>query len=536
MKKLAKKLSLITAILMVFQLASFGLGVGTQGALAAAPTDQDAVFSTSVIKKGGDTVTITPPIDTTNEVWFAPDGMISAASFVNDGLTMTQATGTASTILAPATAGDYKLYLINSIDEVSAPSVVTLTVDNTPPDLISVKAELGGVPQTKSKGESLIAYVGQSVGAITATLTEEATLVSGSTGAITITGGTIPSGTPYGTFTVNESTITITPNPGNDVLAQTGTFTFTVAAGQIQDAVGNQNTETTFSLVVSNPTIINLAAISGVTKPTLGGTPRTSITKTAQYSGTVTWKPTNNPFGASTTYTATITLIPEVGYTLKGVGANFFTVMGATTVTNATDSGIVTAVFPVTGALGLAQNFTAKINSSGNVLLSWTNPPVGTYAELQILRDGAPLVSLFSGETSFVDLTAEKGKTYFYQIVVYDASAINSTITTPVYITVPMPPRALLASAGFSDSGDETAISQATTTTPSNTVKANENKTDDNKNKDDKNDLPLWGIVVLFILAIIGGYLVYTQRPRPVTRPTTPISPKSKAPRSTRKK
>jgi hypothetical protein len=47
-------------------------------------------------------------------------------------------------------------------------------------------------------------------------------------------------------------------------------------------------------------------------------------------------------------YTATITLTAKTGYTLTGVTANFFTVAGATSVSNSADSGVVTAVFPAT--------------------------------------------------------------------------------------------------------------------------------------------------------------------------------------------
>ena len=97
-------------------------------------------------------------------------------------------------------------------------------------------------------------------------------------------------------------------------------------------------------------TPINIAAIPGVTQPVTGQTPVTAITETAQYTGTVTWSPVHSTFAASTVYTATITLTPKTGYTLTGVAANFFTVAGATSVSNAADSGVVTAVFPSTSA------------------------------------------------------------------------------------------------------------------------------------------------------------------------------------------
>jgi hypothetical protein len=72
------------------------------------------------------------------------------------------------------------------------------------------------------------------------------------------------------------------------------------------------------------------------------------IAETAQYTGTVSWLPADSPFLEDTIYTATITLTPKAGYTLMGVTADFFKVSGATTVSNAVNSGVVTAAFPTT--------------------------------------------------------------------------------------------------------------------------------------------------------------------------------------------
>lgn len=95
---------------------------------------------------------------------------------------------------------------------------------------------------------------------------------------------------------------------------------------------------------------ITTAAIEGVTAPVKGAKPVTKITGD-QFTGTVTWSPAvDSTFAASTTYTATITLTPKAGYKLDGVAANFFTVEGATSVSNNANSGVVTAVFPATGA------------------------------------------------------------------------------------------------------------------------------------------------------------------------------------------
>ena len=111
----------------------------------------------------------------------------------------------------------------------------------------------------------------------------------------------------------------------------------------------------------NSPTIINIAAIAGVTAPVRGDVPVTSITETAQYTGTVTtWSPAvSGEFAAKTVYTATITLAPKTGFTLQGVAANFFTVAGAATATNAANSGVVIAAFPATDAEPIENEYEA---------------------------------------------------------------------------------------------------------------------------------------------------------------------------------
>jgi hypothetical protein len=97
-------------------------------------------------------------------------------------------------------------------------------------------------------------------------------------------------------------------------------------------------------------TVISVRPIGGITAPGTFNTPVSTVTATTSYTGTVSWSPTpvNSKFVESTTYTATITLTAKVGFTLTGVTSNFFTVTGATTVTNNADSGVVTAVYPAT--------------------------------------------------------------------------------------------------------------------------------------------------------------------------------------------
>jgi len=96
------------------------------------------------------------------------------------------------------------------------------------------------------------------------------------------------------------------------------------------------------------PTVIDIAAIAGVTVPVKGATPVTTITATDQYTGTVTWSGVPVTFLPATTYTATITLTAKPGYTLNGVPADFFTVAGTSSDTNPINSGVISAVFPAT--------------------------------------------------------------------------------------------------------------------------------------------------------------------------------------------
>jgi uncharacterized repeat protein (TIGR02543 family) len=84
--------------------------------------------------------------------------------------------------------------------------------------------------------------------------------------------------------------------------------------------------------------------------PVTGETPVFAITDTGEYTATVSWNGSPSTFAPSTAYTATITITPDACYTLTGVVQDFFTVAEATTVSNAADSGVVTALFPATAA------------------------------------------------------------------------------------------------------------------------------------------------------------------------------------------
>jgi hypothetical protein len=158
-----------------------------------------------------------------------------------------------------------------------------------------------------------------------------------------LTGGKFAPATEY------TATISLTANQGYTLQGVGGNF-FTVAnATTVSNSANSGSVTAKFPATAA--TVINTSAIGGVTVPATGATPVTTITDTTQYSGTVSWNPTvasGGKFASAMAYTATITLTAKAGYTLQGVGANFFTVAGATTVSNTTNSGVITAVFPKT--------------------------------------------------------------------------------------------------------------------------------------------------------------------------------------------
>ena len=128
----------------------------------------------------------------------------------------------------------------------------------------------------------------------------------------------------------------------------TNTAGYTLITISAVTAPSRDLTVAIFGLVEAERVTVTEAAVGGVTAPAVGEKPVTAITEGKQFTGTVTWSPEVSTFAASTVYTATITLTPKVGYKLDGVAANFFTIAGATSVSNGANSGVVTAVFPAT--------------------------------------------------------------------------------------------------------------------------------------------------------------------------------------------
>jgi hypothetical protein len=249
-----------------------------------------------------------------------------------------------------------------------------------------------------------------------------------------------------------QSTVTVGPTaPGTRTISasvEPGHWSVTVTAyldGKVYaegsasfEAQAGQSNKVPVTIWLNN-TVINIAAIEGVYAPVTGAAPATAITETAQYTGIVTWNGDPSTFAAATAYTATITLTAKTGYTLQGVAANFFTVAGAT-VSNAADTGVITAVFSSTiGTINKAaiQGVTAPVTGAAPATAITENEQyTGT-----VTWNGDP--STFAAATVYtatITLTAKTG--YTLQGVATDffkvegATTVNNSANSGVITAV----------------------------------------------------------------------------------------------------
>jgi nitrogenase subunit NifH len=189
------------------------------------------------------------------------------------------------------------------------------------------------------------AIAGVTVPAYTASPVTTATATDQYTASVTWS----PADAAFAANKVYTATIILTPKAGYTLTGVTANY-FTVAgATLVTNAIDSGVVNAVFPETAANVVAISATAIAGVTVPAYTATPVITAAETDQYTAAVTWSPADATFAANTVYTATITLTPKAGYTLTGVTANYFTVAGATSVTNTANSGVVTAVFSATG-------------------------------------------------------------------------------------------------------------------------------------------------------------------------------------------
>lgn len=94
-----------------------------------APANQNTVLAANAWVRPGHSVAIESSADAGNTVWLAPDGTTLFYPATN----MTNASGTSLSITAPLTEGNYRIYIIDSVGNVSQPSAAQVVVDNVPP-------------------------------------------------------------------------------------------------------------------------------------------------------------------------------------------------------------------------------------------------------------------------------------------------------------------------------------------------------------------------------------------------------------------
>ena len=131
-----------------------------------------------------------------------------------------------------------------------------------------------------------------------------------------------------------------------EVPTNAGTYYVKATVEETADYSGLESNAVEFTIL---PKTIN-TAITQLTAPVKNEVPQTEI-ETDEYTATVVWSPeVTDKFVYNTVYTATITITPKTNYTVKGIAENGYTVSGAETVTNETNSATVTAVYSATGS------------------------------------------------------------------------------------------------------------------------------------------------------------------------------------------
>jgi LPXTG-motif cell wall-anchored protein len=180
--------------------------------------------------------------------------------------------------------------------------------------------------------------------------------------------------------------------------------------------------------------VIATQAIAGVTVPVIGATPVSTIADTTEYTATIAWSGSPVTFAASTVYTATITITPKTGYTLTGVTANFFTVIGATA-TNDANLGIVTAVFPATAAASITITGIGPISGTPQVgveLTAGALTPSGATAtyQWQIADTSGGIYADIGGATlnKYTPVAGDVGK--FIRVVATGTAGDTGTATS----------------------------------------------------------------------------------------------------------
>lgn len=308
----------------------------------------------------------------------------------------------------------------------------------------------------------------------------------------------------FATEKTYEVTFSVVDTTSNVTLAST-------TASIISDGTGPVVTLTTEPAAVSDASKITKVYFTGneaIDSPTslvLAGTAKFTQSQSGLdfvTEGVVLTRVSENKFSA----------VMPTGY--KGsdpikVEANFVDAVG-----NETD--FVGTIAIDTKAPLAVTNLTVSLNDAGVAQLSWVNPTDNTDVDhIEVRRDGVFVTTLPVGTASYSDASVEKGKTYYYEVVLVDKAG-NSSVSTRVDLVVPSAKVAAVASdtSNIAPKQDDTKD-----------VKSESNQNNDTKKN---NQFPLWGIILLILLAIVGGYLYWTNDDKPKKPIAQTVSGKNK--------
>ncbi len=221
------------------------------------------------------------------------------------------------------------------------------------------------------------------------------------------------------------------------------------------------------SLAITVVQTLGAGAVAGVTVPVIGATPVTTTTAGTGYTGAVVWSGSPTTFASHTIYTATITLTVTSGYTLTGITANQFTVAGTTgSATNPINSGVITAVFPVT-ATTIAATAIAGVSAPETSATPVTTTTAGTGYTGGVTW--SPNDATFQPNTVYtatVTLTATSGYSLVgvgvNQFTIARATATNSA--NAGVITAVFPITGGIGSGGFTSSTPAPSVVYPTVT------------------------------------------------------------------------
>lgn len=267
-------------------------------------------------------------------------------------------------------------------------------------------------PAFTSGTSSYTASVANSVTSMTVTPTR-----TQANATITVNGTSVTSGSASGAISLsvgsNIITVVVTAQDGTT----TGTYTVTV---------------TRAALTITTANVL-------ITAPTVGASPQTSTSSNGQFTTTITWSDSPTTFAAATAYTATVTVVPNAGYTLTGVSANFFTLNGfVATSANTANDGVFSYTFPATAPAPTITNLNQTLPNYGTtVIVTGTN------------LSGATAVKI--GSTPVATFTVVSSTSLSFVVNSPCCTAATVSITTPggtatsVATITPQPQLAVIA-------------------------------------------------------------------------------------------